>query len=756
MKKITSIAILLLFTLTTYSQSEMDKFIDELMSKMTLQEKLGQLNQLSADQLQTGVPQLKSRVGQQIVAGQVGSVFNVKGIDNIRALQELAVKNSRLGIPLIVAMDVIHGYETLFPVPIGMASTWDMQAIEQSAHIAAVEARANGIAWTFSPMVDIAPDSRWGRQAEGAGEDPFLGSQVAAAMVRGYQGKDLGSIESMAACVKHFALYGASEAGLDYSYVDMSRTRMYNQFLAPYKSAVEAGAATIMTSYNTIDHVPASINSWLLGDLLRGEWNFRGMVVTDYGTLSDLNIYGIGTPYENTMRAIKAGVDMDMVTQYFRTQLEKAVNNGDLGMEEIDRSCRRVLELKYRLGLFEDPYRGLDTRYADKKTYSKEHRSIARRLTAESFVLLKNEGDILPLKKSGTIALIGPLTNSRSDIAGCWSISKADEKYPTLKEAFQRALKGKARLLTSQGCNFLDNEQVQNAIADGHACKRIPRVDEAQANAEALSMAQEADIILCAMGEMAWMSGEGASRADLSLPAPQRRLLEKLLATGKPVVLLNFAGRATDLSWENDRCNAIMNVWYGSECGDALTDVLFGETEPGGRLVVSMPRSAGQEPLYYNHSTASREQSYKDKNYHVWSSTRVETGNDALYPFGYGLGYTTFSYSPVRLSAAEMTKEGTITATISVTNTGKREGSEVVQLYVHDVRASQVRPLRELKGFQRITLRQGESRDVSFSIDASMLSFYNTQQQLVCEPGEFEIFLGPDCRTENKATFILR
>ncbi len=718
----------------------MNAFIDNLMSRMTLEEKLGQLNQLPGGSIVTGAP-LDSPTGKLIAEGKLGSVFNVKGVEETHALQKVAVEQSRLGIPLLVAMDVIHGYETMFPVPLGMSCTWDMDAIYESACIAAEESAANGVAWTFSPMVDIALDARWGRQAESAGEDPYLGSKVAEAMVKGYQ-------TQIMACVKHFALYGGAEAGLDYQTVDMSRQRMFNQYFPPYKAAVEAGVGSVMSSFNIVDGIPATANRWLITDVLRQQWGFKGLLVTDYASIAEMTVHGLGELQENSVRALLAGTDMDMCANGFLGTLAQSLSEGKVTQADIDRACRHVLEAKYKLGLFKDPYRFGDKKKAKAVTYCEANRKAARRITAESFVLLKNDAyhgqSLLPLKKQGTIALIGPLVDTRTDISGTWSTVQAPEKYKTLREGFQDALKGKATLLCAQGCNLLDNKKRQETVARGHGNEPIPFVDTDAALQEAVAIAKQSDVVVCAMGECAWMSGEGTSRSQLELYAPQRRLLEALSALGKPIVLLNFAGRATALQWEDEHLPAIMNVWFGSECADALCDVLFGEVSPSGRLTVSMPRVTGQEPLYYNRLPSGRPVADGTSDYAVFTGNYIDVAQGPLYPFGYGLTYSTFSYSAPSLSANEMTAKGSVDVKVTVTNTGSREATEVVQLYIHDRAASISRPVKELKDFRRITLKAGESQEVTFRITADKLSFYNYDLQYVLEPGEFDIMTGPD------------
>ena len=723
--KNTLIGMMLCLSATMGAQT-MDAFIDSLMARMTLEEKLGQMNQLSVGDVQTGTP-LRAETSRLIREGKAGALLNIKGAEKILEVQRMAVEESRLGIPLLVGMDVIHGYETIFPIPLGMAATWDLEAIEESARIAATEASAGGVAWTFSPMVDIALDARWGRQAEGAGEDPYLGALVARAMVRGYQQGP----HPILACVKHFALYGAAEGGRDYNTVDMSRLRMYNRYFPPYKAAVEEGAGSVMSSFNIVDGVPATANSWLLDEVLRRQWGFKGFVVSDYASISEMKRHGIGPAVQNAERALKAGTDMDMCSELF-------VRLPDSLMPWIDRACRRVLEAKWRLGLFETPYRYGDLARVKREVYSRKHRDICRRITAESFVLLRNEGGLLPLERKGTLALIGPLADSRSDVAGSWAFCQDTAKYETLREAFERRLKGKVRVVSCQGSNVLDNHRTQREVARGHGLIPVPVVDDEKALEEALALAREADVVVMALGETAWMSGEGAARSDLSLPAPQKRLLQAVCALGKPVVLLNFAGRATELSWESEHVPAIMNVWYGSEAGDALCDVLFGEVSPSGRLTVSMPKRTGQEPLYYSILPTGRPMEDNEPDYHVFSTNYVDVTNGALYPFGYGLTYSTFEYGRPSL-------EGN-TLSVRLSNTGGREATEVVQLYIRDREASVSRPKKELKGFQRVTLKAGESRVVKFEITEDLLGYYNNELQWVVDKGEFALMVGPDSR----------
>ncbi len=744
MRRILLAAVLaMLGTSVPASDKTMDGFISGLMRKMTLREKIGQLNLLPAGEIVTGA-EINTEVSGSIAAGDVGGVFNVKGTDKIKALQEIAVRKSRLGIPLIVGMDVIHGYETIFPIPLALSCSWDTAAVERSARIAAREASADGICWTFSPMVDIALDARWGRISEGNGEDPYLGSRMAAAMVRGYQG-DYSRADNIMACLKHYAMYGAAEAGRDYSMADMSRVRMYNQYLPPYKAAVEAGVGSVMSSFNVVDCIPATANKWLMTDVLRGEWGFDGMLVTDYESIQEIIKHGTAEDLADaSAQALNAGTDMDMCSRGYIGTLEQSVLDGRVSAEAVDRACRRVLEAKYRLGLFDNPYKYCDPKRRKKDIFTAENRAAARDIAAETFVLLKNDNGTLPLKKEGRIALIGPLADTRSNMAGTWCVAYTPERYSTLRESMAQALDGKAKLLYAQGCNITADERQQK---DGEFGKTIKRGDDALMKAEALAVARQADVIVCAMGETAEMTGESSSRAKLAMPDVQAALLAELVKTGKPVVLLNFSGRPTVLTWEQDNVQAIMNVWFGgSEAAHAICDVLFGDKTPCGRLTVSMPRATGQEPLYYNHLSSGRPVEEGAKRYYKFRNNYLDVRNDPLYPFGYGLSYTTFEYGEPRLSAATMERNGGVKATVTVKNTGDRDADEVVQLYIRYRVASISRPVKELKGFQRIHLKAGESREVTFDITPDMLKFYNSELRHVLEPGDFSIMTGPDSR----------
>ena len=733
-------------------QAKMNQFIDELMGKMTLQEKIGQLNLPVTGDIITGST-VSGDVVSKIKQGQVGGLFNMKGVQSIRALQEVAVKQSRLGIPLIFGMDVIHGYETVFPIPFAMSMSWDMDAIRNSARIASIEATADGICWTFSPMVDICREPRWGRMSEGSGEDSFLGSAICRAMIEGYQGKDLADNNTMMACVKHFALYGAPEGGRDYNTVDMSHVRMFNEYFPPYQAGVDAGAGSFMTSFNVIDYIPATGNRWLMTEVLRDRWGFDGFVVTDYTAISEMINHGMGDLQTVSALALNAGTDMDMVADGFLGTLEKSLNEGKVTLQDIDKACRRILEAKYKMGLFEDPYRYLDSKRAKKDIYTDEHRAAARKLATETFVLLQNKDNVLPLQRSGKIALVGPLANTRANMPGTWSVAASSERYSTLLEAMRRAVGDKAEVMYAKGCNVCyDAELEKNSTMFGREMRDNRPVDVMRD--EAVRIAKQCDVIVAAMGEPSEMSGESSSRSELTILDAQKDLLSALMATGKPIVLLNFSGRTTVMDWEVENIPTILNVWFGgSEAADAICDVVFGDVSPSGKLSASMPRNVGQIPVYYNHLNTGRP---NPKWFSKYTSNYLDVPNDPLFPFGYGLSYTTFEYSPMTLSSNTMTRGGSITATVTVTNTGSRAGDEVVQFYIRDMVGSIARPVQELKGFERISLQPGESRTVTFNINADMLKFYNKDLEFVCEPGDFEAMIGTDSRQVQRLPFTLK
>ena len=730
--------------------AEMDRFVTELMGKMTLHEKLGQLNLPSGGDMVTGTV-MNGELSDMIRKQEIGGFFNVKGVRRINALQRLAVEESRLKIPLLVGADVIHGYETIFPIPLALSCSWDTLAIERMARISAIEASADGICWTFSPMVDICRDARWGRIAEGSGEDPYLGSLLAKAYVHGYQGDSMQGKDEILSCVKHFALYGASEAGKDYNTVDMSHLRMYNEYFAPYRAAVEAGVGSVMSSFNIVDGIPATANKWLLTDVLRDEWGFQGLLVTDYNSIAEMSIHGVAPLKEASVRALQAGTDMDMVSCGFLNTLEESLKEGKVTEAQIDAACRRVLEAKYKLGLFADPYKYCDTLRAEKELYTPEHRAVAREVAAETFVLLKNENHLLPLEEKGKIALIGPMADARNNMCGMWSMTCTPSRHGTLLEGIRSAVGDKAEILYAKGSNvYYDAEMEKGAVG----IRPLERGNDQQLLAEALRTAARADVIVAAVGECAEMSGESPSRTNLEIPDAQQDLLKALVKTGKPVVLLLFTGRPLILNWESEHIPSILNVWFGgSETGDAVADVLFGKAVPCGKLTTTFPRSVGQLPLFYNHLNTGRPDP-DNRVFNRYASNYLDESNEPLYPFGYGLSYTDFVYGDLQLSSETLPKNGNLTASVTVTNKGNHDGYETVQIYLRDIYAEVARLVKELKGFDRIFLKKGESREVKFVLTEDDLKFYNSGLQYIYEPGEFDVMIGTNSRDVQTKRFI--
>ncbi|WP_262917657.1 beta-glucosidase BglX [Cognataquiflexum rubidum] len=723
---------------------------DSIISIMTLEEKIGQLNLPASGDFTTGLAS-SSNIAEKIKAGSVGGLFNIKTAEKIRAVQKIAVEESRLKIPLIFGMDVIHGYETLFPIPIGMSSIWDMELVEKSARIAAIEASADGINWTFSPMTDISRDPRWGRVSEGSGEDPYLGAQIAKAMVKGYQGDDLSLNNTIMACVKHFALYGAPEAGRDYNTVDMSRIRMYNEYFLPYKAAVDAGVGSVMTSFNEIEGVPASANKWLMTDVLRDQWGFNGFVVTDYTSINEMVEHGIGDLQKVSELSLKAGVDMDMVGEGFLTTLKQSLDEGKITEKQIEDACRRILIAKYKLGLFDDPYRYADLERAKKEIFNTEHRQVAREIAAQSFVLLKNQDNILPIQKKGTIALIGPLADNKENMAGTWSVAGRFDQAVSLSEGLRKAVGDKANVIYAKGANVVADSLLESRVSIfGKPTYRDNRPAEVLIQ-EALAAAKNADVIVAALGESAEMSGESSSRTDIQLPENQRDLLKALLKTGKPVVMVLFTGRPLALTWEEENVPAILNVWFaGSEAGDAIADVLFGDVNPSGKLSATFPQNVGQIPIYYNHKNTGRPLA-EGQWFSKFRSNYLDVSNEPLYPFGFGLSYTDFNYGEIKLSGTALQGDQTLTLSVELTNSGKYDGKEVVQLYIRDIVGSVTRPVKELKGFQKVLLKSGETKTITFEITPEDLKFYNSDLNFVWEPGEFEIMVGGNSRDVKKA-----
>lgn len=736
------------------AQQKMNTFISTLMAKMTVDEKIGQLNLPSSGDITTGQAN-SSNISKNIMAGQVGGLFNIKGVDKIRAVQKIAVENSRMKIPLLFGMDVIHGYHTVFPIPLGLSATWDMAAIKQSARIAATEASASGINWTFSPMVDISRDPRWGRISEGSGEDPYLGSEIAKAMVTGYQGK-LQANNEILACVKHYALYGAAEAGRDYNPADMSRVRMYNEYFPPYKAAVEAGSASIMASFNEVEGIPATGSKWLMTEVLRDQWGFKGFVVTDYTGIPEMIAHGMGDLQAVSALALNAGIDMDMVGDGFLNTLKKSLAEKKVTIQQINNACRLILEAKYKLGLFNDPYKFCDASRAEKEVFTPANRQVAREIAAESFVLLKNSKQVLPLKKTGTIGLIGPLADNTANMFGTWSVAALLDQSVTVLQGLKDALGADAKILTARGSNFLADSALEHRYVNIHnpTYKHDPR-PEADMIKEALEVAKKSDVIVAVMGEGSEFSGESSSVTNIEIPETQRNLLKELAKTGKPVVLVLFTGRPLALKWEEENMAAILNVWFpGSEAGNAIADVLFGKVNPSGKLSATFPQNIGQVPLYYAHKNTGRPLA-EGKWFEKFRSNYLDVSNDPLYPFGFGLSYTTFDFSEIKLNTNTMGKGKTITASITLTNSGKYDGKEVVQLYIRDLVASITRPVKELKAFKKVSLKAGESKEISFTLSEKDLKFYNSSLKFVAEPGDFKLFIGPNVRDVKTADFKL-
>ncbi len=738
--------LLLAVTATANAQdAKMKTFIDALMKKMTVDEKIGQLNLPGSGDIVTGQAQ-SSDIGKKIKEGKVGGLFNIKSVAKIREVQKVAVEESRLKIPMIFGMDVIHGYETVFPIPLGLSCTWDMKLVENSARIAAVEASADGINWTFSPMVDISRDPRWGRISEGNGEDPYLGSAIATAMVKGYQGNDLKANNTIMSCVKHYAMYGAAEAGRDYNTTDMTRQTMYNVYFPPFKAAADAGVGSFMASFNEVEGVPATGSKWLMTDVLRKQWGFKGFVVTDYTGINEMIDHGIGDLQTVSARALNAGIDMDMVGEGLLTTLKKSLAEGKTTVAQIDAACRRILEAKYKLGLFDDPYKYCDANRAKTEVFNAAHRKTARETAAQSFVLLKNEGNILPIKKTGTIALVGPLADNPENMPGTWAVAARFSEAITVLKGLKEVGGSNIKILHARGSN-LDSDSLfeERAGMFGKSLRRDSRSAQAMID-EAVSIANQSDVVVVAAGESAEMSGESSSRSNLEIPKVQQDLIKALLKTGKPVVLVLFTGRPLALKWEQENVPTILNVWFGgSEAGYAIADVLFGDVNPSGKLTTTFPQNVGQVPLYYAHKNTGRPLE-EGKWFSKFRSNYLDVSNDPVYPFGYGLSYTSFSYSDIKLSSTSLKGNQTLTASVTVTNTGKYDGKEVVQLYIRDVVGSVTRPVKELKGFQKVDVKAGESKTVTFNITPNDLKFYNYDLKHDWEAGEFQIMIGSNSR----------
>ncbi len=744
---------IVLSTISTAQDAKMKKFIDALMAKMTLSEKIGQLNLVTPG---FGIPTgsvVSKDVEKKIKEGNVGGLFGVIGVEKIRQAQEIAINQSRLKIPLIFGLDVIHGYKTIFPIPLGISASWDTALIRKSAAAAAKEATSDGLNWAFSPMVDIARDPRWGRVAEGSGEDPFLGSQIASAMVKGYQGASLADKYTLIACVKHFAAYGAAEGGRDYNSVDMSKIKLYNEYLPPYKAAIDAGSASIMSSFNDLDGVPASGNKWLLTDLLRKEWGFKGLVVSDYTSINEMISHRMGDLKQVSAMALKAGLDMDMVGEGYLTTLKQSLTEKSITLQQIDNACRNVLEAKYKLGLFEDPFRYIDEQRAASNVLNKEARSVAREVATKSFVLLKNNLQTLPLKKTARIALVGPLANDKSNMLGTWAVAGDPQMSVPVFAGMQGLISDKTLVRYAKGANITDDTTLaKRANVFGTRVE----IDKRSANemiAEALTISSSADIIVAVVGEASEMSGEAASRSDITLPPSQQLLLQSLYATRKPVVVVVMSGRPLVLTNIIDGAAAVLQVWHaGIEAGNAIADVLYGDVNPSGKLSMSFPYSVGQIPVYYSQKNTGRPMNPDNK----FSTKYLDIPNEALFPFGFGLSYTSFSYSNFKLSSNSLTKGSSITVKVTLTNTGKYDGEEVVQFYTQDLVRSITPPEKELKGFQKVFLKAGESKEIEFKITEETLKFWNAALKYVAEPGKFDVMVGGSSADLIRKSFDLK
>lgn len=727
----------------------MRSFIDALMKRMTLDEKIGQLNLLTPG---GGIPTgsvVNNDVEDKIRTGRVGAMFGTIGVQNIKRVQDMVMQQSRLKIPMFFGSDVIHGYKTTYPIPLALSCSWDMKLVERMARFSAIEATADGLSWTFSPMVDIARDPRWGRVAEGSGEDPFLGSAIARAMVRGYQG-NLKDNNTMIACVKHFGLYGAAEGGRDYNTVDMSRIKMYEYYMPPYKAAVDAGVVSAMTSFNEIDGVPATGNKWLLTDLLRKQWGFKGFVVTDYTAINEMIHHGSGDLQQVSAQSLRAGTDMDMVGEGFLTTLKQSLKEGKVTMADIDLACRRILETKYKMGLFQNPYKYIDSTRAKKEVMSADKRQFAREAGARSVVLLKNNAQLLPLQKRGTIALIGPLANNKANMPGTWAVSGEGKYSIPILDGMKAVAGDGVNVLYAKGANITDDSALAKMANVFGVKVDIDPLSPAQLIAQAVETANKSDVIVAVVGEASEMSGEAASRSDISLPESQRNLLAALKQTGKPLVVVMMSGRPLTIVQESKQADALVQAWFlGHEAGYAIADVLFGNYNPSGKLTMSFPQNVGQIPVYYNHKNTGRPQ--EEGATTKFRSNYLDVSNHPLYPFGYGLSYTTFGYGDIRLSDSIVTARKPITASVTVTNTGNYDGEEVVQLYVWDEVASVTQPLKKLKGFEKIFLKKGESREVKFTISQEELSFFNSNLQWAAEPGRFTIYIGESSATRRAA-----
>ena len=724
MKKILLSLVLAGLGINISAQKSIDQKVTELMAKMTLEEKIGQLNQYNDDITATGPVTKDADKAGQVRAGKLGSILNAIGVKNTKNWQDQAMQ-SRLKIPLLFGQDVIHGFRTTFPIPLGETATWDMNLIEKSARIAATEASAYGIHWTFAPMVDIGRDPRWGRVMEGAGEDTYLGTLVGKARVKGFQGNGLGNKDAVMACAKHFAAYGAAVGGRDYNSVDMSLRQLHETYLPPFKAVSDIGVATFMNSFNDINGIPATGNKYIQRDLLKGAWNFQGFVVSDWGSIGEMIPHGFAKDNKDAaLKAIIAGSDMDMESRSYTNHLAELVKEGKVDIQFIDDAVRRILTKKYELGLFDDPYRFINEKREKEQANNPEHRKFAREIGAKSIVLLKNENQLLPLSPTTKkVAIIGPFAKATVENHGFWSIAFPDDsqRIVTQFDGIKAQLDKNSELLYAQGCNANDNDK--------------------SLFAEAVETAKKADVVIMTLGEGHAMSGEAKSRSNIHFSGVQEDLLKEIAKTGKPIILMINAGRPLVFDWASENIPTIVYTWWlGTEAGNSIADVLFGKINPGGKLPMTFPRNEGQIPIYYNHYNTGRPaKNNTDRNY---VSAYIDLDNDPAYPFGFGLSYTTFQYSDVNVSATQLKGNQTLTASVTLTNSGNYDGEEVVQLYIRDLVGKVVRPVKELKGFQKIFLKKGESKTVSFNITPEDLKFYDDELNFDWESGEFDIMIG--------------
>jgi beta-glucosidase len=726
--------------------------ITDLLAKMTLDEKMGQLNQYTSRWEMTG-PAPQGTSNQQMLdmikSGMVGSMLNVTGVDATRKAQKLAVENSRLKIPMIFGYDVIHGYETMFPIPLAEAASWEPELARKSARIAAIETSASGIQWTFAPMVDVARDARWGRFMEGSGEDPYLGSLFAAARVKGFQGDDLSASNTIAACVKHFAAYGFIEAGRDYNTVDISESTLRNVVLPPFKAAADAGALTFMNAFNEIGGIPSTVNSHLLRDILKGEWNFNGFVISDWNSIGELLIHGVAADKKEAAKlAINAGSDMDMEGNCYVPNLKKLVEEGTVDVKQIDDAVRRVLRVKYLLGLFDDPYKYCDENREKTLILNKENLEASREAAKRSIVLLKNEGQLLPLKKDGQkIALIGELAADKDVPLGSWRAKAIPGSAVSLLEGMKNAVAQPANITYAKGPVYVSGKSLFTVQLEFNTTDRTGIT-------EAVQVAKSADVVVMALGENCFQTGEGRCQTDIKLKGLQQELLEAVYTANKNVVVVLMNGRPLDISWMAKNVPSIVEAWHlGSEAGNAIADVLFGDYNPAGKLPASFPLTVGQVPIYYNHKSSGRP---FDGEGNVFWSHYTDAPNDALFPFGYGLSYTTFDYSDLKISSSTISRGEKLQVSVTVKNTGKVAGEDVVQLYIRDLIGSITRPVKELKGFEKISLKSGESKVVHFTLAENDLAFWGADNQFKAEPGDFKLWIGPNSVDGLETSFKLK